>query len=51
VRALAPRSPARRVVAATIGAADVSPAARTMVKILADVARRYTQGPAQPAAA
>ena len=51
VRALAPRSPARRVVAATIGAADVSPAARTMVKILANVARRYTEGPAQPAAA
>jgi DNA-binding transcriptional LysR family regulator len=43
VRALAPRSPARRVVAATIGAAGVSPAARTMIKILADVATRYTQ--------
>jgi DNA-binding transcriptional LysR family regulator len=51
VRALAPRSPARRVVAATIGAAGVSPAARTMIKILADVAERYTEGPAQPAAA
>ena len=51
VRALAPRSPARRVVAATIGAAGVSPAARTMIKVLADVAKRYTEGPAQPAAA
>jgi len=29
----------------------VSPAARAMVKILANVARRYTEGPAQPAAA
>ena len=51
VRALAPRSPARRVVAATIGAAGVSPAARTMIKVLAEVAKRYTEGPAQPAAA
>jgi DNA-binding transcriptional LysR family regulator len=46
VRSLAPRSPARRVVAATIGAAGVSPAARTMIKILADVAKRYTEEPA-----
>ena len=46
VRALAPRSPARRVVAATIGAAGVSPAARTMIKILANVAARYTDEPA-----
>ena len=44
VRALAPRSPARRVVAATISAAGVSPAARTMIKILAGVAERYTEG-------
>jgi len=51
VRALAPRSPARRVVAATIGAAGVSPAARTMIKILAGVAERYTEDPAQPTAA
>ena len=51
VRALAPRSPARRVVAATIGAAGVSPAARTMTKILAGVAERYTEDPAQPTAA
>jgi len=46
VRALAPRSPARRVVAATIGAAGVSPAARMMIKVLADVAKRYTEEPA-----
>ena len=52
VRALAPRSPARRVVAATIGAAGVAPAARTMIKILGGVAKRYTEEPAaQPAAA
>jgi DNA-binding transcriptional LysR family regulator len=51
VRALAPRSPARRVVAATISAADVAPAARTMIKILGGVAKRYTESPAQPAAA
>jgi DNA-binding transcriptional LysR family regulator len=51
VRALAPRTPARRVVAATISAAGVSPAARTMIKVLSDVAERYTEGPAQPAAA
>ncbi len=51
VRALAPRTPARRVVAATISAAGVSPAARTMIKVLSGVAERYTEGPAQPAAA
>jgi DNA-binding transcriptional LysR family regulator len=51
VRALAPRSPARRVVAATITAPGVSPAARTMIKILAGVAKRYTEDPAQAAAA
>jgi DNA-binding transcriptional LysR family regulator len=51
VRALAPRSPARRVVAATISAADVAPAARTMIKILGGVAKRYTESPPQPAAA
>src|SRR5579863_7766553 len=41
VRTLAPRSPMRRVVAATISAAGVSPAARTMIKVLSDVARDY----------
>jgi DNA-binding transcriptional LysR family regulator len=44
VRDLAPRSPARRVVAATIGAPGVSPAAATMIGILADAAKRYTRG-------
>jgi DNA-binding transcriptional LysR family regulator len=42
VRALAPRSPARKVVAATLPAAGLSPAAETMIGILADVAKRYT---------
>jgi DNA-binding transcriptional LysR family regulator len=41
VRALAPRSPARNVVAATISGPGVVPAAKTMVKVLADVAGRY----------
>src|ERR1700748_348630 len=50
VRGLSPRSPARRVVAATLVAAGVSPAARTMIGILADVAKRYTDDPAQAAA-
>ena len=50
VRELAPRSPARRVVAATLAAAGVSPAAATMIEILVDVAKRYTDGPARAAA-
>jgi DNA-binding transcriptional LysR family regulator len=50
VRALAPRSPARRVVAATLTAAGVSPATGTMIEILADVAKRYTGEPAPTAA-
>ena len=50
VRALAPRSPARRVVAATLTAAGVAPAAATMIEILADVAERYTGDPAHAAA-
>jgi DNA-binding transcriptional LysR family regulator len=50
VRELAPRSPARRVVAATIAAAGVAPAAGTMIDILADVAKRYTDDPTQAAA-
>jgi DNA-binding transcriptional LysR family regulator len=50
VRALSPRSPARRVVAATLVAAGVSPAAGTMIEILAEVAKRYTEDPAQAAA-
>jgi DNA-binding transcriptional LysR family regulator len=50
VRGLAPKSPRRRVVAATLGARGVSPAAERMIAILADVAKRYTEGPAQRAA-
>jgi DNA-binding transcriptional LysR family regulator len=51
VRALAPKSPARRVVAATLGAAGVSPAAATMIRILGDVATRYTERPGEAARA
>ncbi len=42
VRELAPRSPARRVTAATIGAYG-APGARAMVAILEDVGRRYAE--------
>jgi DNA-binding transcriptional LysR family regulator len=42
VRALSPRSPARSVVAATMGGPGVVPAAKTMIKVLADVAGRYS---------
>src|SRR5579871_2727305 len=42
VQTLAPKSPMRRVVAATLGAAGVSPAAESMITILAEVAERYT---------
>ena len=41
VRDLAPRSPEREVVAATMSGPGVAPAARTMLKILTDVARDY----------
>jgi DNA-binding transcriptional LysR family regulator len=49
VRALAPKPPSRRVVAATLAAAPVAPAAGTMIEILADVAKRYTDRTAQAA--
>ncbi len=45
VRALAPRSPARKVVAATVTGPGVAPAAKTMIRVLSDVARRYTDSP------
>ncbi|MBV9421659.1 MAG: LysR family transcriptional regulator [Solirubrobacterales bacterium] len=45
VRELAPRSPARKVVAATIAAPGTAPAATTMMRILADVAQRYSEPP------
>jgi DNA-binding transcriptional LysR family regulator len=44
VRELAPRSPARRVVAATMSGPGVVPAATTMIEVLSDVARQYTDG-------
>ena len=42
VRELAPRSPERKVVAATTTGPGVAPAAKTMIRVLSDVARRYT---------
>jgi DNA-binding transcriptional LysR family regulator len=44
VRALSPRSPARKVVAATMSGPGAAPAAKTMIKVLSDVARQYTEG-------
>lgn len=41
VRALSPRSPARNVTIATMSGPGVAPAARSMIAILRDVARRY----------
>jgi DNA-binding transcriptional LysR family regulator len=45
VRELSPRSPARKVVAATMSKPGVAPAARTMLKILSDVAAEYAASP------
>jgi DNA-binding transcriptional LysR family regulator len=42
VRALAPRSPVRKVTAATMAAPGVAPAAKSMIAVLREVARRYT---------
>jgi DNA-binding transcriptional LysR family regulator len=47
VRALSPHSPQRKVVAATMAGPGVAPAARTMIRILADVAREYPLTSAQ----
>jgi DNA-binding transcriptional LysR family regulator len=44
VRGLAPRSPARKVVAATMSGPGVAPAAKTMMRVLSDVARDYSDG-------
>jgi len=49
VRELSPRSPARTVVAATMAGPGVAPAARTMLRILTDVARDYAATPEQTA--
>lgn len=44
VRELAPESPRRTVLAATIAGPGVTPAARTMLKVLVEVAERFKQG-------
>ncbi len=49
VRELSPQSPARKVVASTLSGPGVAPAAKSMIRILADVATRYHEAP-QPAA-
>lgn len=41
VRALAPRSPARKVTAATVSGSGVAPAARAMIAVLVEVARSH----------
>jgi DNA-binding transcriptional LysR family regulator len=51
VRELSPRSPSRRVVASTMAGPGVAPAARTMLKILADVAGEYRDPAEQTAGA
>jgi DNA-binding transcriptional LysR family regulator len=45
VRELAPHSPVRKVVASTMQGPGVAPAAKTMIRELTEVARRYTDGP------
>jgi DNA-binding transcriptional LysR family regulator len=49
VRELAPRSPARKVVAATIPGPGAAPAAKTMLRILVDVAAGYRDAAAEAA--
>ena len=51
VRSLAPRSPARQVTVATMTGPGVAPAAKAMIALLTDVARRYTDGAAPAATA
>jgi DNA-binding transcriptional LysR family regulator len=46
VRELSPQSPAREVVAATATGPGVAPAARTMIRILGDVAAEFAVAPA-----
>jgi DNA-binding transcriptional LysR family regulator len=46
VRALAPASPVRQVTAATMSGPGVAPAAKAMIALLTDVAKRYTETPA-----
>ena len=47
VRELAPRSPARKVVAATSAGPGVAPAVKPMIGVLSDVAARYREAPAR----
>src|SRR5437763_13275728 len=49
VRELAPRSPARKVIAATMAGPGVAAAAKSMIRILSDVAARYGGEPARAA--
>lgn len=51
VRELAPQSPVRKVVAATLRGPAVAPAARTMLRILGDVAADYRAAPIELSAA
>lgn len=46
VRELSPRSPARKVVAATMSGPGVAPAAKSMIRILADVSAQFRDEPA-----
>ena len=48
VRELSPRSPARKVIAATMAGPGVTPAAKTMIKVLSDVAGQYAEGALAP---
>ena len=51
VRALAPQSPTRLVTAVTMSGPGVAPAAKSMIDLLMDVARRYTTPADAPATA
>jgi DNA-binding transcriptional LysR family regulator len=51
VRALAPRSPVRKVTAASLAAPGVAPAAKSMIALLREVARRYTDPAPAPVTA
>jgi DNA-binding transcriptional LysR family regulator len=48
VRGLAPANPVRKVVAATVAGPGVAPAARTMIRVLAEIARGYGDGGLRP---
>ncbi len=50
VRELSPQSPVRKVVAATMTGPGVAPAAKTMIRVLADVAAGYAAEPVISAA-